>query len=48
MVEFRAFTEMKDFVLCGNQNLVETEFHFILICSQYNDIINKYHLAKCN
>jgi len=30
--------------LCCNQNLLETEFHFILICSQYNDIRNKYQL----
>ena len=29
---------------CCNQNLLEPEFHFILICSQYNDIRNKYHL----
>ena len=30
--------------LCCNQNLLETEFHFILISSQYNDIRIKYHL----
>ena len=30
--------------LCCNQNLVETEFHFIFICSKYNDIRNKYQL----
>jgi len=36
--------------LCCNQNLVETEFHFILICSKYNDIPIpiKLSLAKCN
>jgi len=30
--------------LCCNQNLVETEFHFIFICSKYNDIRSKYQL----
>ena len=30
--------------LCFNQNLVETEFHFILIRSKYNDIRSKYQL----
>ena len=30
--------------LCCNLNLLDTEFHFISICFQYNDVRNKYHL----
>ena len=44
MVEFRAFQGMKDCVYVVTQKLIETEFHFIFICSKYNDIRSKYQL----